>query len=753
MMNEVTMNNITNDIATRLLAQENLLIHRAPVRTASFDVKNRILTLPQWKNMTTEIEEMLKAHEVGHALYTNEDALESIKDSGVPFGYVNILEDARIEKLMKRKYPGLRRIFNIGYRELNELDFFDMKRNANRKLLLIDRINLYFKVGYTAGIKFSVAEKYLVDQVERLESMDEVITLAKRIHAFTKQELEEEKRKRQNSQEYKKIQEEIEQEEQQYLDDMEELDDHYEDESMSGDDDWTSSSDDSDDDDDFEEKHEPNKGYGREDEEEQFGVTPDQQMSEDVPMTDRALDEKLRDLADVNTRYTYLTLPDTSKLEKTIIPYKKVLADAKLGVEAALQKATELSQNYNDPEILTQYHNRYAEHLANYEKFKSETTRVVNYLIKEFEMKKAATNYKRTQIAKTGVLDVRKLAFYKTREDLFKQVRIEKDGQRHGMIFLLDWSGSMCDVINETAKQLISLVFFCYRAKIPFQVFAFTDRRFIDDENYEEYKKYHASLAQPNTVQLDAGFHLIEFFSNKMTQSELQTMARTFYMMTVTSEYTSSKYHLYGTPLNESLVYMYNYAEKFIRDNNVEKFSLIKLTDGEGGRMCNYYNKSLERNYMQERYWENDQKIINKYFLRDPVSKKEFQYDMNNTTPILCEMIKAKYNCSVIGYHVTGRSLGQIMNSLTVYGIYHIDAREMVGDVRRAMNNELFYSLKVPGHDDLFLMPNTIKVEEKQLDEPMGEMTANQIARKFGKYLGAKRTSRVLLNRFVQLVA
>jgi len=487
MMNEVTMNNITNDIATRLLAQENLLIHRAPVRTASFDVKNRILTLPQWKNMTTEIEEMLKAHEVGHALYTNEDALESIKDSGVPFGYVNILEDARIEKLMKRKYPGLRRIFNIGYRELNELDFFDMKRNANRKMLLIDRINLYFKVGYTAGIKFSVAEKYLVDQVERLESMDEVITLAKRIHAFTKQELEEEKRKRQNSQEYKKIQEEIEQEEQQYLDDMEELDDQYEDESMSGDDDWTSSSDDSDDDDDFEEKHEPNKGYGREDEEEQFGVTPDQQMSDDVPMTDRALDEKLRDLADVNTRYTYLTLPDTSKLEKTIIPYKKVLADAKLGVEAALQKATELSQNYNDPEILTQYHNRYAEHLANYEKFKSETTRVVNYLIKEFEMKKAATNYKRTQIAKTGVLDVRKLAFYKTREDLFKQVRIEKDGQRHGMIFLLDWSGSMCDVINETAKQLISLVFFCYRAKIPFQVFAFTDRRFITNHYNIKY--------------------------------------------------------------------------------------------------------------------------------------------------------------------------------------------------------------------------------------------------------------------------
>lgn len=745
------MNTITNDIATRLLAQENLLIHRAPVSTASFDVKNRVLTLPQWKNMTIEIEEMLKAHEVGHALYTDEESLADLKDTGVPFGYINILEDARIEKLMKRKYPGLRRVFNIGYRQLNEQDFFSVQK-SQRKLLLIDRINLYFKIGYTSAVKFTPAEKYLVEQVERLETMDEVISLAKRIHAFTKQELEEAKQQRQQSQEYKKLQDEIqkEQEEEQMLDDMEELEDEFMDDSYADESDYQDYEDSNE-----SEEYEPAKGY-TDQEEEQFGVTPDENHEEeDVPMTDRALENKLRDLADVNTRYVYVTLPKTDVLDKVVIPYKQVLADAKIGVEEARNRAVEDSVAYDNKEFVESFDQRYADRVKQYEDFKAETTRVVNYLIKEFEMKKAATNYKRSQIAKTGVLDVRKLAFYKTREDLFKQIRIEKDGQKHGMIFLLDWSGSMTDVINETAKQLISLVFFCYRAKIPFQVFAFTDRRFLD--NYDDYKKCDLALMQPNTLGIYSHFHLIEFFSSKMTQSELQTMARAFYIMTLTGEYSKSEYSLYGTPLNESLVYIYNYAEKFIRDNNVEKFSLIKLTDGEGGDIHRYVDDKSEMTHFSEYNYEivNDQhvRIKTRMFIQDPTSKKDIAFERGNTTFAICELIKAKYNCSIIGFHVTGKSAGNLTSSLQVYGVPFYDARNLVLDVRKAMNNDLFYSIKAPGHDDVFLMPNTVKVADEQLSESMGEMTANQIAKKFGKYLGAKRTSRILLNRFIQMVA
>ena len=51
---------------------------------------------------------MLVGHEVGHALFTpNEDW----KNLPVPKSYINITEDARIEKLMKRKFPGLAKDF------------------------------------------------------------------------------------------------------------------------------------------------------------------------------------------------------------------------------------------------------------------------------------------------------------------------------------------------------------------------------------------------------------------------------------------------------------------------------------------------------------------------------------------------------------------------------------------------------------------------------------------------------------------
>ena len=48
---------------------------------------------------------MLVGHEVGHALYTPDE--EWWKEHKVPPSFVNITEDVRIEKLMKRRYAGL----------------------------------------------------------------------------------------------------------------------------------------------------------------------------------------------------------------------------------------------------------------------------------------------------------------------------------------------------------------------------------------------------------------------------------------------------------------------------------------------------------------------------------------------------------------------------------------------------------------------------------------------------------------------
>ena len=150
----------------KLLSTENLIIEHKNVDTASFDVKRRVLTLPQWKIDSNFVYDMLVAHEVGHALFTpdrNFKLEEEYKD--VPFDYVNVVEDARIEKLMKQKYAGLNRDFYKGYEELHAQNFFEVDEDELNSLKLVDRINLYFKVGAYLCFDFNDAENQLITEI------------------------------------------------------------------------------------------------------------------------------------------------------------------------------------------------------------------------------------------------------------------------------------------------------------------------------------------------------------------------------------------------------------------------------------------------------------------------------------------------------------------------------------------------------------------------------------------------------------
>ena len=61
-----------------------------------------------WDKASNNVYDLLVAHEVGHALFTpNVDWTEKVKINPI---FVNITEDARIEKLMKRKYAGLSKL-------------------------------------------------------------------------------------------------------------------------------------------------------------------------------------------------------------------------------------------------------------------------------------------------------------------------------------------------------------------------------------------------------------------------------------------------------------------------------------------------------------------------------------------------------------------------------------------------------------------------------------------------------------------
>mgnify|MGYP007000200971 CR=1 len=84
--------------------------------------------------------------------------------------------------------------------------------------------------------------------------------------------------------------------------------------------------------------------------------------------------------------------------------------------------------------------NLYEEVDSKFVEFKRSAQKEVNYLVKEFECKKAASSYARATTARTGVLDTSKLHTYKYNEDLFKKITTLADGKNHGLVFVLDWS-------------------------------------------------------------------------------------------------------------------------------------------------------------------------------------------------------------------------------------------------------------------------------------------------------------------------
>ena len=157
----------------KLLATEDLVVEHKKVPTACFNVHTRVLTLPLWEKASGLVYDLLVGHEVGHALFSpDEDWSEKVK---VPHQFVNVVEDARIEKLMKRKYAGLAKTFFNGYKELNEEDFFQIADEEVDSFNLADRVNLHYKIGNFITLDFKPEEQEIVNLIGACESFADTL--------------------------------------------------------------------------------------------------------------------------------------------------------------------------------------------------------------------------------------------------------------------------------------------------------------------------------------------------------------------------------------------------------------------------------------------------------------------------------------------------------------------------------------------------------------------------------------------------
>ena len=189
-MDTNTLNIDTKSQLAKLLATENITVQQNNVKTASFDVVNRVLTLPIFKTESKDVTDMLVAHECAHALYTPSNGWKKIADDNELRSYVNVLEDCRIDAKIQKKYPGVIENYLNGFEILNRQNFFGLKdKDYDKDLMLIDKINIFYKSSKKLYFNFSNADKLWLKQVDSLKTFNDVIKLAKKMLEWQKKEV------------------------------------------------------------------------------------------------------------------------------------------------------------------------------------------------------------------------------------------------------------------------------------------------------------------------------------------------------------------------------------------------------------------------------------------------------------------------------------------------------------------------------------------------------------------------------------
>ena len=704
-------------ILAKLLATEDIIIEHKKVDTACFNVHTRVLTLPMWKASNNVID-LLCAHECGHSLFTpDEDWMEEHK---IPQQFVNIVEDARVEKLMKRKYAGLAKTFYNGYKELHEDDFFQIADEDVSIMNLADRTNLYFKVGNFIPLDFNPQETIIVNLIAATETFADALFAAKELYNYCKKE----KEQQDNSQETQG-------------------------DSQSPANEILESNDSSDDQEEGSDNSQPkqpsDESYGGTAQGNQIPQSSNQQEDPEVRTVD-SLESKIRDLVNVDGN------------ENVYVEVPQVNLNTLIGKNFDVHKDIDASFKF-------QQDNRPGEKLfedvdLQFKKFKVSAQKEVNYLVKEFECRKAADSYARASTARTGTLDTTRLHSYKFNEDLFKKVAVIPDGKNHGLVFILDWSGSMASVMLDTCKQLFNLVWFCKKVSIPFEVYAFTNEWRRPEYDYETGKFLAADRTphyqkREGLIQVDEGFSLMNLLTSKVSQSVLEHQMLNIWRLAVcfgntyTCGYTHpSRLCLSGTPLNEALISLHQILPKFQKENKLQKVQCIVLTDGEASHIP--YHVEIKRVWDKETYIGLNSVSPQKTFLRDRKlgTTYMFGYGYHEFTDTLLRNLKDKFSSvNFIGIRVLpGRDAHRFIN------LYHSPSDKNYVKIQNDWKKLKSFTITNSGYDAYFGLSSSALSQDAEF-EVAEDATKAQIKTAFVKSLKIKKLNKKVLGEFVMLIA
>ena len=627
-------------------------------------------------------------------------------------------------------------------------------------LRFIDRLNIHNKSGTVEQIIFNEQEQEFITRSKELNTWSDVVSLVKDIYDYSENEEFDEEQQEELQQQLDNMSNDLieGENEEQSQEGQEGQDEQQEQEQKN------SSSSESDNDKSEDENETMGASQKEGDQEKQEQETEQKTVSgregdykpENISITDEALEQQKKSIAKVDDKtkeQIYLTLP---KCKSAVVPYEHI----KLKIDRS------------------NTHYPYEKRFQDFKKFKQEQMRTVNLMVKEFEMRKAADNYIKTRTARTGVINTNALHSYKYNDDIFARMNIEPGAKNHGMVMIIDWSGSMGDKMYDTIVQTMNLVMFCKAVNIPFSVYAFSDHNranFLPNKKEEYnrwevrnyYERYPYQYDQEGQLILE-DVSLLNFVNSDMkTVKYNEAMANLFgiaksYMPYAMSrkEFENGTYdpfadkfecphalRLGGTPLDSAIYQAINVVNEFQSKHKVQKMNTIFLTDGSGhtsGKMT-----------MQDA----DGKIVSKetyaYDLNIKDGTHTFKYGGHRKSHFhsyhkkFLEYFKLKTGSTVIGYYIAGKKLSY----WDVNNFAKKDGYQIYDNAKVEIRKNKVWSVQDIGYDELFVMPRTNLRIQNEETVITSDMTASKMKQIFSKGFKQQKMSRIFLNKFIERVA
>ena len=804
----------SKSVLARLMARENISIeHSNTADTAAFDTVNRTLILPAWRMDNEAVYNMLVAHEISHALYTA-DTKESILDgfnrvntsgdstfTGNAKAIWNICEDARIEKLILRRFPGLKRDFYDAYKHLVAKAVLDPK-NISADMLLADKINYFAKANiHLPDIPFTGEERVLLNETLEAETIEDSIEAARKVFDYMLKNMSE----NDSYSNTDMVEGNGESDDSPSGNESRETDETgtgTEDDSDKSDSDNkpndTSDGDKSDKDDNGPESKGAGSGSDENDDKGENGLdgagagdetgagkesdnasdtegngnsnkdgsdsdsngsgsddsvrtkesldrsgkrgSPGEGTSklcdptEMMPKSDGAFNEfgKGQVEEDDGRQYAYGRIPEFNSLER-IIPYKEVMKDWEVLRERA--DAAKCERAFN--------------------KFASTNRNIVNFMALEFERKKAADSHRKTLISKTGMIDTNRLHAYRVSDDIFHRSESSPSGKSHGMIMFIDWSSSMDTNLKPTILQTLVLVMFCERINIPFDVYLFSDGHY----SREKIK----CNPRVNELKLNSATRFPHVLSSRMSKQERRNAMLKLFMI-ASSGFRSlpSNYQLSGTPLNETIVGAFDIVEEFKARTQTDILNVAFLTDGCGVPSTIEDSNGLTHSCGYSGYYSRSGRD-GKFFIRDEQTRNDYNC-AEFSGPVsqhgaLLKMLSDRYDVNTVGFFISSRKGFRSENVGDWISNYdssdRTTNREKVSTHMQNIAKNYFTVIEgEAGYDELYLIDSRhMNMSASGFKRPMTKGTASNIAEEFKNASHEKKMSRILLSRFIDLIA